>query len=393
MKEIQTNILIVGGGIAGLTLALLLDKAGIDTVVLEPRAPKIQKTRSTRTAALMTESLAVLDDIDILDNCKKDGGILSTLRIIDETGHNADPIKQDFLSSEIDKDHYGINFPVSVLQNELIKKVKKAKRIKLMAPALFCDAQAERSFIRVRTDKNVAIKAKLVVGADGRKSKTRDVAKIACREYDYKQRALTCIFKHSRPHNNTSTEFHRSSGPFTLVPLPGNQSSLVWVESADTGEDILSMSKQALTRAIQDRTRGLLGEVEIVSLVESWPLISMHAENLTESRIALVAEAAHVLHPMGAQGLNLSLQDVKVLADIISHHMGLGLDPGSRTVLQKYDRERQGAVRIRRSFTDGLAKFLAHNIGGLHKIRRTGLSALKHFPHTRMMLMQFGLRS
>lgn len=218
----------------------------------------------------------------------------------------------------------------------------------------------------------------------------RELSGIKCRQKPYGQQAITCLIEHSRPHGNISTEFHRPSGPFTLVPLPGNISSVVWVDFDAEVDRFMAMDKASFTQALQDRTEGALGTVTLAAEPQAYPLISLQSENLAGKRVALAAEAAHVIHPLGAQGLNLSLRDVAALAETIIDAVRLGQDYGSKTILSHYEKRRRQDMLSRIIGTDGLNKLVSHDIGLLHQLRRMGLKTIGGLPPVKKLTMREG---
>lgn len=391
-KKINTDIIISGGGIPALTLALLLARHGIKTTVIEPYPPQslTKTTPGNHTSALMQGSLALINKTgDTWKNCAAHAAPLQILRIIDDT--SGDPIKTDFEAPEIGQTEFGQNIPNNILRAALTERTQKNKNIDYHASTMILDYDANDHNISAELDNGQTIAAKLLIAADGRRSAIRELANIQIKEKNYGQKAITCLLDHSRPHDNISTEFHRPGGPFTLVPLPGNQSSLVWVEYNDDADSYISLSRHALERAIQERTRGALGEVKLISDPQIHPLISLRANKITAKRMALMAEAAHVLHPMGAQGLNLSLRDTESLYETIINAIRLGLDPGSKTILDQYEQSRRQDIQSRIIGTDTLTKLVCTENQLTHKIRRSGLKTIEAIPALKQTLMRKGL--
>ena len=207
----------------------------------------------------------------------------------------------------------------------------------------------------------------------------------------YDQSAITCLINHSRSHSNTSTEFHRENGPMALVPLPGNQSSVVWVEKTETAQDLIKLKKQDFEQTLQDKTQDILGGITLEVGPECWPLCSIQAESLTASRVALIAEAAHVMSPITAQGLNLSLRDVAALAESIVDAARLGLDIGSQSVLRTYEKRRRIDIETRVFGVDTMNHVVSTDILGLKRLRRAGLKSLDTLYPLKTLAMQVGL--
>ncbi len=393
MSTQTTDILISGGGTPGLALALLLGRAGLAVTVLEPYpAPPLKGLAPEgRTSALMQGSLNILKATGGWEIVRPYAAPLETLRIIDDSaGLDAKPVQTDFTAAEIGLDAFGMNVPNNILRAALAAETRRVKTIRVIAAGLE-EITLSDGHISATLDNGDTITAALLAGADGRASPTREAAGITVKTRDHGQRAITCLIEHDEPHDRISTEFHRPSGPFTLVPLPGRMSSVVWVEYADDAETFMGLSAHAFQRALQDRTRGALGTVQVTTPPQSWPLKSLVASTLTAPRIALIAEAAHVLHPIGAQGLNLSLRDVAALAEIIVDQARLGLDPGSGSALKQYEARRRADIGSRASGTNSLNRLVSNDLSLLRHLRHAGLRMLDNVTPFKTLAMREGL--
>lgn len=389
----MAELIIAGGGVPGLALAALLAPLGIGIVLADknPPPPLEKSAPDGRTSALMQGSVNILKATGAWDACAPYGEPLKTLRIIDDSaGQDGEPVKIDFKAPEIRRDAFGVNMPNNPLRAALFAKVKKLKNVRLLTAALE-DFSADDFGVTARFDDGSAVRARLIAAADGRGSTVRRLAGINVWERDYGQKAITCLIGHSKPHHNISTEFHRPSGPFTLVPLPGDVSSVVWVDFTEPAERYTAMSRHAFERALQENSRGILGKISLITPPQAWPLRALKAKNLTARRTALLAEAAHVLHPLGAQGLNLSLRDVAALAEILVDALRLGLDPGSKAVLDQYEKRRSRDVLGRVIGTDGLNRMVSNNYGFARALRKLGLQTLDQVTPLKEFTMRQGL--
>ena len=235
------------------------------------------------------------------------------------------------------------------------------------------------------------VNADLVVGADGRRSTVREWAGINAAQKDYGQSAITCVISHSQSHDDTSTEFHRTGGPCAFVPCGDNTSAVVWVEKTDDANEFLKLPRAAFISALQERSRGILGQIDMIVDPVSWPLMTLKADRLIAPKIALIAEAAHVLSPIGAQGLNISLRDVEVLANTVLKAVKAGRDIGSMNVLKTYERRRHRDVTSRHFGVNMLNQMVANDNVILREMRRFGLRAIKYAGPLRKLLMKEGL--
>ncbi len=393
MTAKQTDIAISGGGIAGLSLGILLARAGADVAVIEPAPPRASEAPkpSGRTVALMERSLNVLKPTDIEADLAKFSNPMRAMRIIDDSQKGREPVQAEFPATELGMEKFGLNIPNLPLRNALWNKAKEIKNLRLIAPDKLTDYSADGAFVTVQLENGKAFKARLLVGTDGRNSAVRKIAGIDASVKDYKQSAITCLISHSRNHDDIATEFHRPGGPLALVPLPGKVSSVVWVNPTDKAEALMRLRKQEFEQALQDATNDVLGTIKLESDPESWPLASIRAKALTARRIALAAEAAHVMSPITAQGLNLSLRDVAALSETIIEALRLGIDPGSKAVLEQYERRRAADIATRVRGVDSMNRIVSEDLYWLKQARRRTLKVLDALPPVKRFAMRQGL--
>lgn len=382
----KTDVIIAGAGIPGATLALLLAQLDLSVTLIDPAPLKADdKIPDTRTAALMAGSVNILRATGAWESCAAQGGIMKSIALIDKDA------RVDFKSSDIGQDFFSINMPNNVLRAALLEKIAKDKRISFLAPAKLTGLKADDVGTTAALDNDANIRASLTVGADGRGSAVRSLSGIAHKEHDYGQHAITCLIDHTKGHDNISTEYHRPGGPFTLVPLPGNRSSVVWVEYAKDAEKFMRLPKDAFEQSLQDRTEGILGRITLVAGPQSFPLKHLQAEHIIATRTALIAEAAHVLHPLGAQGLNLSLRDAAVLAETIADMLRLGMDIGGGQTLEIYAKRRKGDIAFRAGGTDTLNRLISTSSPAAGFLRRAGLKTLDSITVLRDMVVREGM--
>lgn len=393
----KTEVLIIGGGIAGLTLATLLGKAGLDIVLVEPRPLSFENNEKHygRTAALMGGSINVLKSTGIWKRLGDRVEPLETMRIIDDSNPSAEPSQIDFSAKEIDRECFGYNIPNMMLHEILADEAKSISNITIVESKLD-SIETTNNTVTARLENGEIVTASLLVGADGKKSKTRELSGIKFKVNNYGQSAITCLIEHSKPHGNISTEHHRPGGPFTTVPMPDKEgkhiSSVVWVEKTEDADRFIKMDKESFEKALQTRTRDALGQVKLASDPECWPLQGVIADKITASRTALIAEAAHAMSPIAAQGLNLSLRDVASLSEVIVDAIRLGDDIGSVTTLSQYAQRRHLDMVSRYYGVDSYNKIVSNNIGFLRSVRKAGLKTLQTIPSLKNLAMNQGLR-
>lgn len=388
----QTDILIIGGGIAGLALAAVLGRAGISVRIVDPKPPQaLKKTRGTgRTVALMQSSVALIKKTGIWEKVMPYAAPLKTMRLIDISVPGLDPVQSDFEAHDLGLEQYGYNIPNTLLRAALYERVQALETVTMHTDTLKM-YETENARVSTVLESGEKLAAFLLVGADGRNSKVREISGIKCRTRSYGQTAMTCVINHSYAHNDTSTEFHKPGGPLAFVPLPGNQSSVVWVEETEKAEALMRLNKKEFEKALDEAGQNILGALTLDTELESWPLSMLQAEELIAPRTALAAEAAHVLSPITAQGLNLSLRDVGALADIIIHGMLSGIDPGSKILLESYARCRMTDIKTRVLGVDGMNRIVSTNMGALKNIRRLGLKAVERVMPLKRFAMRHGL--
>lgn len=393
-SDIQADIIVSGAGPAGLTLSLLLGRAGFKVALIDAEPPSEIRTDepSGRTAALLNTSINVIKAAGLWDTLQDYATPLKLMKIIDDsTIGNTSDAAITFRAEDSGQECFGYNIPNSFLRLALANKVPEVKNLTRLAPAKLKTYKIDGSKVLATLEDGRKISASLIIGTDGRNSIVRKISKIEVKTHDYGQIAMTCLIDHTKPHNFTSTEFHRSGGPFTFVPMPGNQSSIVWVEKTEDAKKYLAMKKADYERAIQDRTNGYLGTVSLKSNPESWPLMMLSAEKFVGDRAVIAAEASHVMSPIGAQGLNLSLRDIATLAETLTDAARLGEDIGAKTVLERYERRRRLDIKSHVIGIDGYNRIVANDLSFLKDLRRLGLKSVEKIPGLKQVAMQQGL--
>ncbi len=376
------DIAIVGAGLAGSLAALALADSGRRVALIAPAA----RPHDGRTTALMAQSIDFVKELGLWEEIAKVAAPLETMRILDGTSRlfRAPPV--NFRSSEVGLPAFGYNIPNAPFLDDLEQRIAQHEAISRFDTALeTLSLRADGAELQLADGR--AISARLVVGADGRRSEVRRQSDIAVRNWTYPQTALVLNFAHELPHGNISTEFHTESGPFTQVPLPGGRrSSLVWVLSPTEAEAKRSLPLEELSRAVEDRMQSLLGKVSIDTPPQAFPLSGMQAVRFGKGCVVLVGEAAHAFPPIGAQGLNLSLRDVMALRE-------LAATPGHplETIGEAFDRKRRADVQSRTASVDLLNRSLLSNFLPVQILRTAGLHLLSVIGPLRSVVMREGV--
>jgi len=377
------EIAIVGGGLAGQVAALALARAG-RKVCLVAASPKHDDGRTT---ALMDQSVRYLERLGAWDRIAPSSAALSVMQILDGTNRLLRAPPAQFRASDIGLHAFGYNIPnkalAEVLDNALATE-PNLTRVETNVESVAL--QADKVTISIAGGD--VIEADFIIGADGRKSITRQAAGIDVRKWSYQQSALVLNFAHTLAHGNVSTEFHTESGPFTQVPLPGSRSSLVWVVRPEEASRLTSLPTEELSKIVEARMQSILGKVTVEGQAQAWPLSSMMAERFGAGRVALIGEAAHAFPPIGAQGLNLSLRDSMTLAELLSAERDRPIlaDAGDR-----YNRRRKPDVMSRTFSVDLLNRSLLTDLIPVQMVRAAGMHVLNAVSPLRNALMQEGV--
>ncbi len=377
------RIAVVGAGAAGLAAALAFHRAGFDTVLVgrvEPRA-------DGRTVALLDGSVRMLRRLGAFERLEADVAPLETMRLIDDTGSLFRPPPVAFQAGEIGLDAFGWNIESDRLVRGLAGAVAETGIGRVEAGAVGYAEDEHGAAIGV--DEGDPVRADLVVAADGRRSMLRLKAGIRAREWAYPQTALTTILAHERDHRDVSTEFHTRHGPFTLVPLPGRRSSLVWVTKPEDAERLAELDDAGLALTIERQAHSILGAMRIDGPRGLAPMSGLSVDRYGAGRVALVGEAAHVFPPIGAQGLNLGLRDVAALVDAACDARDAA--EGAEGVLARYQRGRAFDVRLRTAAVDTLNRTLLADMLPADLLRGAGLLVLDRVRPLRRLVMREGV--
>ncbi len=390
------DILISGGGIAGLTATAAFGAAGFNVVCVDPTPPITERDvdgSDLRTTAFLQPSRILLEQCGVWDRLDSHAAPLQVMRIVDAGGDIPEPrVVRDFNASDISEQPFGWNLPNWLLRREMVSRLSELPNVDFRPGTATVSLFTRTAEARVGLSDGSRIRCKLVIAADGRNSPMREAAGISVHTTRYGQKALAFAVTHPIAHENVSTEIHRSGGPFTLVPLPDWQgqpsSAIVWMERGPRAVELLNLDAEGFEAAMTERSCGLFGPLKLASRLTIWPIISQSAERLSGERIALMAEAAHVVPPIGAQGLNMSLGDLRTLLDLAqARPEGLG----DAQMLEAYHKARHTEIELRVKGIDLLNRTSMLEARPLRDARAMGLNALYSMAPVRKTLMQMGL--
>lgn len=390
------DILISGGGIAGLTAAAAFGTAGFHVVCVDPAPPVTTRDdlrADMRSTAMLQPARSVLEAAGLWDRLAPYASPLQVMRIVDAGGPEAEPrLTRDFNASDVSDLPFGWNLPNWLLRREMVARLHELPNVDFRPGTATTTLFTRQTEARVGLSTDEKIRCKLVVAADGRASPMRDAAGISVTTKRYGQKALAFAVTHAIPHENVSTEIHRTGGPFTLVPLPDRDgmpcSAVVWMDDGPLSQGRMTMDVAAFEQEMSERSCYLFGPLSLASHRTIWPIISQKAERLSGERLALIAEAAHVVPPIGAQGLNMSLADTATLLELAqAQPEGLG----SREMLDAYHKARHNDIALRVQGIDLLNRASQVSTPALRDVRALGLNALYTLGPVRRTLMQMGL--
>ncbi|MBZ4689096.1 MAG: Ubiquinone biosynthesis hydroxylase, UbiH/UbiF/VisC/COQ6 family [Cereibacter sp.] len=394
MTRIRTDILISGGGVAGLTAAAGFASAGYDVICVDP-APPVTSAEAEgadlRSTAFLQPSIPVLQAAGLWDRLAPHAAPLQVMRIIDAGGAVEEPrIVKDFDASDISDQPFGWNLPNWLLRREMVAHLATLPNVDFRPGTATRSVLTRESEAVISLTDGSRVSARLLIGADGRNSPVREALGIGARVMRYGQKALAFTVTHDVPHRNVSTEIHRSGGPFTLVPLPDRDgqpaSAIVWMETGAEAQRLQALPAPAFEAAMNARSCGILGPLRLASRRTLWPIISQIAERMTGERTALMAEAAHVMPPIGAQGLNMSLADLAALLDLARPET-----LGEPAMLEAYHRRRHLEVQARIMGIDALNRASMLGDPVWRDLRATMLNAMYSLAPVRKTLMKAGL--
>lgn len=384
--DVMHEVVVVGAGPAGLATAIGLAARGVSTALVT--GP--DRGADHRTTALLEGSVRILDSFGVWASIAPRAAPLCDMRIADATRRLVRAPEVTFRSAEIGLDAFGYNIENDALRNSLLAAAMEMPDLHIARTSVERIDFAPDAVTLALAD-GARLSARLVAGADGRQSTVRAAAGIKMRNRAYPQVAFTATVRHTRPHEDTSTEFHTESGPFTLVPLAGERSSIVCVVTEREAIRLLGLGDEALARELEARASSVLGRFEMEGGRGAFPLAAETAESLVGDRVALLSEAAHIMPPIGAQGLNLGLRDAAALVALVADALASGRDPGSREVLARYADKRQRDISNRMSAVDLLNRSLLSDLVPVQSVRGFGLYLLDRVGPLRRTLMRLGV--
>ena len=388
MTEISStyDAAVVGGGPAGLAAAVAIAQSGVSTALIARRSPYADN----RTTALLGGSIDFLQALEVWPHCQDAAAELRVMRLIDDTGRLIRAPEVRFSCEEIGLDVFGYNIENRVLASALEERAAALANLTRFDDEIAAIDPGDEN-VTLHLANGGSLSARLAVGADGRHSLSREAAGISVWRQDIHQSALTFNVRHSRPHQNISTEFHTPQGPCVFVPLPANRCSVVWVTEPKEAERLMALSDAELSESVETRSHSIMGKLQVEPGRHLFPLAIEQSRQFASKRIALVGEAAHVLPPIGAQGLNLGLRDAADIAEVVRNASVSGEDPGSPPVLNRYASARRPDIMSRTFAIDVANRSLLSAFLPMQSLRAAGLHLIGSFGPLRRLAMREGL--
>ncbi|CAN5471750.1 UbiH/UbiF/VisC/COQ6 family ubiquinone biosynthesis hydroxylase [soil metagenome] len=384
----RADVIILGGGLVGSTLALALDAHGMSSIVVDPANPEVILAADFdgRASAVASASYRMLEAIGVAGRLAGKGCAIKAIWVSDGLAPGALDFEPDPEDGAL-----GHMFENRQLRTALYDATLAAQHIDLRMKSRPVEVIRDAGSARVTLDDGSTVTAPLLIAAEGRNSPTREAAGITIARWSYDHSAIIAAFNHQRPHGETAYEIFYSAGPFALLPLVddanGHRSAIVWTVKGQDAGAMLKLSDRAFLAEASKRMGGFLGELGPVSKRMSYPLGFHHAATITGERLALVGDAAHGIHPIAGQGLNLGLRDAATLAEVLIEGKRLGLDLGDPQLLARYERWRGLDTFMVAAATDSLTRLFGIPGKTASAVRRFGLSAVQKIPPLKARFM------
>jgi 2-octaprenyl-6-methoxyphenol hydroxylase len=371
----RADVIILGGGLVGLTLAIALDRHGLTSLVVDPADPErsVAPAFDGRATAIASASWRMLEVIGVAGRLEEQGCPIRSIRVSDGLAPGGivfDPDDED--------DPLGIMVENRLLRSVLREVALEAEKVTLLMPASPAEIVRDQAGARVVLEDSRLLEAPLLVGAEGRNSPTREAASIPLARWSYDHSAIVVTVAHERDHENAAYEVFYPDGPFAILPmLPGTRSAIVWSVPKDEAAAVVDLPDRALAHEIEKRMGGFLGKVEMAGPRWTYPLGFHHAASITAERLALAGDAAHGIHPIAGQGLNLGFRDVAALTQVLVEGARIGMDLGDAQLLARYERWRSLDTLSVAAATDGLTRLFGIPGRTASTVRRLGMGMVQ----------------
>jgi 2-octaprenyl-6-methoxyphenol hydroxylase len=383
----DAELLIAGGGLNGLLLGIACAGAGLDVALVDREDPATMLDRSFdgRSSAIAYGSQQVLSALGLWPLIAAEAEPILEIRVADDNA----PLFLHYDHRELGADApLGWIVENRVLRRTLIEHVRSLPTLAFFAPLEVGGVETSPFAAKAALSDGRRLTARLVAAADGAGSPLRRAAGIRTVEWRYPQTAIVTTVRHERPHAGIAVEHFLPAGPFAILPMTGSRSSIVWTERTELATSLIALPDAEFAAELAARFGDFLGTVEPIGPRWTYPLQLMLAERYVGRRLALIGEAAHVIHPIAGQGLNLGIRDVAALAEIIIDARRLGLDIGDDVLLRRYQQWRRLDALLLAAVTDGLNRLFSNSFAPLRLVRDLGLAAVDRLPPLKRLLMR-----
>jgi len=386
---VETDVLVVGGGLAGSALGAALAGTGVSAVVVDRADPKILKNQKLdgRVTAIAFATKRMFDAMGVWGAMQKDAAPIEDIRIVD----GASPLILHYDHREVGDDPLGWMVENGTLRRALLDGAARGQGIRYLAPESIVRLERGETGVEAQLGGGQVLRARLAVAADGRDSETRDAAGIRCTRWSYGQTAIVLVVEHEAPQDFVAVEHFRPAGPFAILPMKGKRSAVVWTEPDRRVPGLLALPDDEFDAELAKRFGDFRGRVRTVSPRLAYKLRFSHAERYCAERLALVADAAHALHPVAGQGINVGFRDVAVLAEKLVEAKARGEDLGGAALLDAYERARRVDVFAMAVATDGIVKLFSNDILPLRLARDLGLGLVERLPPLKRLFMRHAM--
>jgi 2-octaprenyl-6-methoxyphenol hydroxylase len=385
----ECDVLIVGGGPTGGLLAAALASAGVTVAVVEAASPQslARPGSDSRAIAISYSSRRLIEAVGAWAGMEPGAGAILDIRVTDGDS----PLYLHYDHHEVGDHPLGWIVPNSDLRRAVLERVQAAPSARLLAPARIKRLDRLPGRVEAELEDGRSVRAGLVVAADGRASVTRAGAGIAITRRNYRESGIVCTIRHQHPHLGTAFERFLPAGPFAILPLAGDRSGIVWTERRDRAARLCGLDDESFRAELAGRIGGFLGEIALEGPRFHHPLSLHFAETMIGHRLALIGDAAHGMHPIAGQGMNMGIRDVAALAEVIVDAARLGLDCGAAEVLERYQRWRRFDTMLMLGLTDSLDRLFTNDVGPVRLARRLGLAAINRLPEAKRFFMRHAM--
>lgn len=383
---LRSPIVIVGAGLVGAAQALALAKHDIPSVIIDKAQPDdvLKGAQDGRVSAISYASQHVLRYIDVWDQLAQDAGAIEKI-LVTENGRFSDIL---FDAQEEGDEPFGHMIPNLLLRRVLLQSVLDHPLVTVLSGDVIASLERE-ALVHVVTASGQAIDADLLVVADGRYSNVRDMVGVKARRFEYGQSAIVCTVKHEKPHEQTAVEWFFPVGPLALLPMHGGQHScIVWTETSDMAAHFMQLDDAEFIEELQLKLGKQYGALTLQGRRYSYPLNLFQAESYIAERAAVIGDAAHAIHPIAGQGVNLGYRDVAVLTELLVDAVRAGQDIGAASMLEHYQRWRRFDATSMIATTDGLNRLFSNHSPIIRAVRRAGMAAFQRSGAVKSFFMQ-----